>query len=251
MMVFALSARFAVAQTDLKITLKGGNPTVLECPAAYVEPGATVSGGTPPYDLEITGAVNAHMPGTYTIKYRATDAAGHVATTTRTVIVEDTTPPEVDTSVAIDLLWPPNHNLINVGLDARIHDACDSSPKVRVMVFGDEDDEEQTGDGHHSPDAKNIWFRTLRLRSERKGNADGRVYMIVVTATDDSGNTGFDASVVVVPHDKSKRSMSSIARQAAAIRARREAFAKYMIGGGALPSGYYVIGDGPTLGPKQ
>jgi hypothetical protein len=37
-------------------------------------------------------------------------------------------------------------------------------------------------------DARDIAPGTLRLRAERKGNGDGRVYLIVASATDGSGN---------------------------------------------------------------
>jgi hypothetical protein len=113
------------------------------------------------------------------------------------------------------------------------------------MVFGDEDDEELTGDGNHSPDAKNIALNTLRLRSERKGDGDGRVYLIVVKATDVVGNVGFCCSTVVVPHDQSEASLASVQAQAAAAQAFCQANA------GTPPPGYFVIGDGPIIGPKQ
>jgi hypothetical protein len=111
-------------------------------------------------------------------------------------------------------------------------------------VFGDEDDETPTGDGNFSPDAKNIAPVTLRLRAERKGDADGRVYLIIVTATDASGNVSRCCRTVTVTHDQSKASKASVAAQAAAAQAYCEAH-------GTAPPGYFVIGDGPIIGPKQ
>jgi hypothetical protein len=156
----------------------------------------------------------------------------------------DTTAPTVTCSLSVTSLWPPNHRLVNVGLQATVMDDQDPNPMVHVHVFGDEDDEESTGDGRHSPDAKNIDLGTLRLRAERKGNADGRVYLIVVTATDAAGNTGFDCCTVVVPRDRSARSRAAVNAQAAAAEAT-------CLQTGAPPSGFFVIGDGPTIGPRQ
>jgi hypothetical protein len=68
----------------------------------------------------------------------------------------DTTPPTVSCSVARSSLWPPDHNLVNVGLSVSATDNCDNTPTITVFVFGDEDDEEPTGDGTHSPDAKGL-----------------------------------------------------------------------------------------------
>ena len=109
-------------------------------------------------------------------------------------------------------------------------------------MFGDEDDEEQSGDGNHSPDA--VQDPALRLRSERKGNGDGRVYLILATATDPAGNDGHACCSVVVPHSRSAADMTSVENQAAAAEAFCQANA-------AAPPGYVVVGDGPVVGPKQ
>ncbi|MEX2121168.1 MAG: immunoglobulin-like domain-containing protein [Pirellulales bacterium] len=244
----------AAAQAPLEVTVNGPNPMTLECGVdSYRELGATISGGSRPYELEISGSVNTRRPGRYRITYTATDSSTpeQTATAVRIVIVADTIAPTVNASVARSMLWPPNHNLINVGLRARVSDACDPDPAIDVMVFGDEDDEEATGDGRHSPDAKNIALGSLRLRSERKGNADGRVYLVLVTATDESGNVGFDCATVVVPHDRSRRSVQSVRDQAARAERLCPAFAAFATGNGPLPGGYFIIGDGPVLGPKQ
>ena len=114
----------------------------------------------------------------------------------------------------------------------------------QVLVFGDEDDEMPTGDGNHSPDAKNIGIGTLRLRSERRGDADGRVYLIVVRVTDAAGNVTNVCTTVVVTHDQSSASIASVNAQAAAAKA-------FFMANGVPPPGYFVIGDGPIIGPKQ
>jgi hypothetical protein len=80
------------------ITLNGPATVVLEaCTAAYLEPGATAvddCDGTLP--VVIGGdMVNVNLPGTYVITYSATDASGQTATVTRTVTVQDTTPPSL------------------------------------------------------------------------------------------------------------------------------------------------------------
>ena len=79
------------------ITLNGANPLTLECnQQTYNEPGATAvdncDGSVP---ATPSGTVDESTPGTYEIDYTATDAAGNSAEETRTVEIEDTTPPVV------------------------------------------------------------------------------------------------------------------------------------------------------------
>jgi len=182
--------------------------------------------------------------GATSVTITVKDAAGNMSTCAVTVNVVDATPPTVTSSVTEASLWPSNHNLINVGLAVSRTDNCTPNSTVQVLVYSDEDDDEETGDGNHSPDAKDLAPGSLRLRSERNGNGDGRVYLIVVKATDAAGNVGFACSTVVVPKSQSQSDRNAVNAQAAAAKA-------YFQANGAPPSGYFVVGDGPVIGPKQ
>jgi uncharacterized repeat protein (TIGR01451 family) len=151
--------------------------------------------------------------------------------------------PLVSASVAADMLWPVNHNLTNVGLSATISDSVCPAPEAVVQVFSDEADE--APNGQFSPDASDVALLTLRLRQDRDGGSDGRVYLIVVKATDEGGGTGFDAATVSVPKSQNPARVSSVEAQAAAAEGFADA------NDGAPPAGFSVIGDGPILGPKQ
>jgi hypothetical protein len=118
---------------------------------------------------------------------RVIDGFAQADEDTTTVKVVDTTPPVVTCSVAtpdLNTTTQTNHNLTSVGLAATAVDQCEGALSTSVGVFGDENDEEDTGDGKYSPDAKNVAVGSLRLRNERKGSGDGRVYLIVPQATD-------------------------------------------------------------------
>ena len=203
-----------------------------------------VPGGPPPTAADVT-LVHTYAVGTHPVEIVVSDGQAEPVSCSTSVTVQDTTPPAVSCSVSTPMLWPANHNLVNVGLSASISDTCEPNLAARVTVYGDEDDEEATGDGNFSPDATGLAPRTLQLRAERKGNSDGRVYLIVVEATDSSGNTGFNCATVVVPHSKSPASIAAVNAQAAAARAYCLAH------DGAPPPAYFVIGDGPTIGPKK
>jgi hypothetical protein len=70
----------------------------------------------------------------------------------------------------------------------------------------------------NSPDAKDIALGTLRLRAERVDSGNGRVYLIVVKATDTGGAVGFGVSTVVVPKSNKQEDISSVNNQAKTAR---------------------------------
>jgi hypothetical protein len=233
-----------VDTTPPTITLNGKNPVVLECPARYYERGAIVKDACDPSPtLTIEGTVDAGTLGTYAVTYTATDHTGNTATATRTVQVVDSRAPLLISSVTTPMLWPPEHDLVNVGLKVKVKDACDPNPTISVKVYSDEDDVDADVDGDQSPDAADFGEGTLRLRAERNSHKNGRVYLIVVTATDQSGNSAHSYSTVVVPKAKNFISIAAVTMQAIAVRLS------------ARPDGSrltpYLIGDGPIVGPKQ
>ncbi len=178
--------------------------------------------------------LNAPYPvGTTTITWTGTDANGNTASASQTVTVNDAQPPTVSASVAVTTMGPPfNHAMINVGLSATASDSCPGLQPLQVSVFSDEDD----GTGPHSPDALDIGLGTLKLRRERDGGLNGRVYLVVVKATDASNNTAVSCKTVTVPASNSASAAAAVAAQASAAAAFCSA------NGGAAPAGYFTVG---------
>ena len=67
----------------------------------------------------------------------------------------------------------------------------------------------------------------------------------MVKATDDAGNVGVACCTVVVPLSQSQADKDAVNMQAASA----QSFC--LANQGAPPPGYFVIGDGPVIGPKQ
>jgi uncharacterized repeat protein (TIGR01451 family) len=148
------------------ITLNGPAATTVECHNSFADPGATASdncGGS--VAVTAGGSVNVNVPGTYTVTYNATDAAGNAAApVTRTVTVVDTTQPTVSLNGPADVTVECHTSYTDAGASAT--DSCAGA--LPVSVSG----------------SVNV-------------NAVGD-YTLTYTATDASGNTGTATRVVHV-----------------------------------------------------
>ena len=191
-------------------------------------------------------ALNDPYPvGTTTITWTAAGTAGTPDQCTQTITVVDSEKPVVTSSIAVGVL-ANDHTMKNVGYVVSASDACSGAILPTVQVFGSEDDQTPTGDGMFSPDAKNIGpSGTLRLRQERVNNGPGRVYLIVAKATDGSSNTGFSCKTVVSPRSSKVADINKVQSLATTAKNYCQAHS------GNSPAGYFVVGDGPVIGPKQ
>ena len=175
------------------LTLLGGNPVVVELGASFTDPGATAvddCAGNLTGHIRVAGSVNTRAVGSYVLTYTVSD--GHnTAQATRTVNVVDTRPPAI-TAVAAspNVLWPPNHRLVPVVMTVAVSDNSGSTTCKIVSVRSNEPswfDWVITGD------------LTLKLRAERSGRGNGRVYTIGVRCADPSGNAATGRTTVTVP----------------------------------------------------
>lgn len=110
-------------------------------------------------------------------------------------------------------------------------DEAGETPRIYVQVYSNEDDDE-TGNGNFSPDARLVPPQLL-LRAERSQSGRGRVYLIVVTAVNASGNFARASSTVVVPHDQSAAALAEVSQLAAQVSHET-----------LPPPGYFLVGDG-------
>ena len=92
------AANLTVVDTKPPVfALRGRNPQRTEVGLAWVDPGAEVAADACHGTIDVPAAVlsppNVTALGTYTVRYRVSDPCGQTAEATRTVVVEDTTPP--------------------------------------------------------------------------------------------------------------------------------------------------------------
>ena len=87
---------YVVDTTAPVITLQGSNPLTVECHASFTDPGAmALDACVGEVAVTTSGSVDANTPGTYTLTYTADDGNGNTNSATRTVTVQDTTPPAI------------------------------------------------------------------------------------------------------------------------------------------------------------
>ena len=103
------------------------------------------------------------------------------------------------------ILWPPNHKYHTIQISGVLDSAGDQASIVVQSVFQDElvDGE---GDGNTRPDAAIDTIGGVRVRAERSGLEDGRVYEIGFSATSNDGASCAGTVVVGVPHDRGQES---------------------------------------------
>jgi hypothetical protein len=185
------------------IALNGSETLVLECGVdSYVEEGATATDNCEDDVAVAIGGdvVDTSACGTYVITYDATDSWGNEAEqVVRTVIVEDTGPPEFSLSVEPNVLWPPNGKMVQVRPEWEVSDNCDEEVEVTLVdismnVEGDINDYVQIGDDG-----------SIYLRARKSKGSNGRIYTLTYEAVDESGNVAEASATVTVPRSRGPR----------------------------------------------
>lgn len=149
--------------------------------------------------------------GAHTLTLVVNDGMFDSEQNTVTITAIDTTSPEITLSVSPDTLWPPNHKMVHITPTMTATDNCVPDPVVELTSITMNEGEEtntydpsydtSVGDGHTIDDIQ-VEDGNIYLRAERSGTGSGRVYTIIYTATDASGNSATANATVTVPHNQ-------------------------------------------------
>ncbi len=168
--------------------------------ADYGGPAQTLIGSVETLTLDF--AVGAHS-----VTLVVTDTVGQTDAETVAFEIVDTTAPGLSVTLDPDVLWPPNHHMVDVEATLIAGDLCAAvTVELRSVTSSEPDDEDGNGDGKTVDDIQGDDPGTpdtdFRLRAERAGSGPGRVYMATYAATDAAGNETVVVATVTVPHDQ-------------------------------------------------
>jgi hypothetical protein len=131
--------------------------------------------------------------------------------------VLDTVPPTVSCSVAPDLLWAPNHQLVPVTVSIHVTDSGSGQNGVAFVAAASNQPQKELGDGNTANDIQGFGSPALSgtngnsatytdtgyLRAERSGKQkDGRTYTLTYRGSDMAENFTDCVVTVKVPHDQ-------------------------------------------------
>lgn len=132
--------------------------------------------------------------GMYNISYFAIDSAGNAEAPKAMTVKIDKTPPAINLTTNLNILWPPNHEMVDVTVSG---DASDNISDVAAVIFTVTDEY-----GRVQPTLGGF-NASIPLEAWRDGtDKDGRSYTITAVATDAAGNKTTASTVILVPHDQ-------------------------------------------------
>lgn len=129
------------------------------------------------------------------------------ASITPTIDCSNNPPDCSKASSSIASLWPPNHQLHDISITGITDPNGDPITIAIKTVFQDEPTN-GLGDGDQTPDAI-INNEMVKIRAERSGTGDGRVYHINFEANDGKGGICTGEVLVSVPHDQAGTAIDS------------------------------------------
>jgi hypothetical protein len=173
---------------------------------AIISPNDVNDGSFDPDGDALTLALDSTGPfgiGDHIVTLTVTDSHG-LSNSFSTIV---TVTPLSITNLSADRtqLWPPNHKMMDVTVDYDVVENCGSLPFNCELTVTSNEPVNGKGDGNSSPDWEIIDAHHVRLRAERAGDGDGRIYTISLTCTDSNGISSTRSAQVSVAENQQRK----------------------------------------------
>ena len=161
-----------------------------------------VDGSVPVHCTPGSGSLFA--VGTTPVVCRASDRAGNSATASFAVSlgasIVRTAPLCTDAVATLASIWPPNHQLVSIGIGG-VTNADGGAITYRITSIFQDEPTNSRGDGATAFDGFGVGTSHAQVRAERSGRSNGRVYYISYAATSAGGSCSGRVTVGV-PRDQ-------------------------------------------------
>lgn len=191
--------------SDVAATYTLQATSTLAWPRSLPAPFSVAAGASTTVNVLVTVPVGTPVGTRNDLTLVVQDASSPSARNTTAVAVvagEINSPPDCASAApSVALLWPPNHGFVDVSV-LGVSDP-DGDP-VSVTITGITQDEavDATGSGNTAPDGEGVGTDVARVRAERAGGGDGRVYSVAFRADDGRDGSCTGAVSVGVPHSQ-------------------------------------------------
>lgn len=105
-------------------------------------------------------------------------------------------------------LWPPSGEMVPITL-LGVTDPDGDAVNLRITQITQDEPVVGPGSGQGAPDGGGVGNEVARVRSERNGNGDGRVYEVDFIADDGNGGACTGSVRTSVPHDRASEAIDS------------------------------------------
>ncbi len=148
--------------------------------------------------------------GVNSITLTIEDGSGNANSCTIDVNVIDEIPPTLEVISGPIVLWPPNHKYTNIKVSNLIIDVFDNCSNlgiqdVKIMSVDSDEGDNLTGEGDGNT-VDDIVIASdcasVKLRRERQGEGNGRVYTINLSVSDGLGNATPASVQVHIPYEE-------------------------------------------------
>lgn len=144
--------------------------------------------------------------GEHDVTLLVTDTVGNQARDVKHVTVLDGDRPRARARLPREVLWPPDHGMVDVTPTIVVEDMIDRSPDIALVGARSSEPDDAAGDddGNTKDDIVLDADGKVLVRAERAESGKGRRYLLTYRVTDDAGNASTVDLSVLVPLQEQK-----------------------------------------------